>query len=232
LPPFGREDMVRAPWFRQFGARVSDIFREIDEELRRDNLLKLWSKYGRYLLALAAAALVIAGAVVAWRQHQLAERLAQSTRYAQALALAREGKEADAARIFGVIAQEGGGYAVLARLEDAAMLAKSGDRKGAVATYDRIAATAGQPFADLARLSAAMADFPDADPNATIERLAPLTEPGNPWRPSALELTAAARLKEGDRKAALEIYRQLADDPTTPQSLRGRAAEMAAALAP
>ena len=32
---------------------VSDIFREIDEELRRDNLLKLWSQYGRYIIAVA-----------------------------------------------------------------------------------------------------------------------------------------------------------------------------------
>ena len=210
---------------------MSEIFREIDEELRRDNLLKLWSKYGRYIIGVAVAALIAAGAVVAWRQHQLAERLAQSTRYAQALALARDDKEADAARIFGVIAREGGGYAVLARLEDAALLGKSGDRKGAVATYDRIAGTVDPPFADLARLLSAIADFADADPNATIERLAPLTAAGNPWRPTALELTAAARLKAGDRKAALEIYQKLADDPATPQGLRARAAEMAAALA-
>ena len=46
---------------------MSDIFREIDEELRRDNLLKLWSRYGRYVIAVAVLALVIAGAIVAWR---------------------------------------------------------------------------------------------------------------------------------------------------------------------
>src|SRR5437773_8168773 len=88
------------------GTFVSDIFREIDEELRRDNLRKLWSRYGRYLIALAVVVLLIAGGIVAWRDHQLTERRAQSTRYAAALSLAREGKDAEAAKVFGAIAQE------------------------------------------------------------------------------------------------------------------------------
>src|SRR5689334_3890718 len=63
------------------GVFVSDIFREIDEELRRDNLLKLWSRYGRHIVVLAVAVLVVAGGIVAWRDHQLSERRAQSMRY-------------------------------------------------------------------------------------------------------------------------------------------------------
>lgn len=211
---------------------MSDIFREIDEELRRDNLLKLWSKYGRYVLGLAVVAVIVAGGVVAWRDHLLSERQKQSTRYAEALALAAGGKEAEAAKMFASIAGEGGGYAVLAPFEEAALLAKSGDRKGAVAAYDRIAASvAGPAFRDLATLLAAMQGEADADPAATIARLAPLTAAGNPWRPTAVELTAAARLKSGDRKAALDLYKSLADDLAAPQSARARAAEMAAALA-
>ena len=54
---------------------------------------------------------------------------------------------------------------------------------------------------------------------------------GNPWRPTALELTAAARLQAGDKKGALDLYKSLADDLAAPRSLRARAAEMAAALA-
>ena len=225
--------MVRAQRRGRIGACVSDIFREIDEELRRDNLLKLWSKYGRYVLGLAVVALAVAGGVVAWRDHLLSERRAQSTRYAEALALAAGGKEAEAAKIFGAIAAEGGGYAALAPFEDAALLAKSGDRKGAIATYDRIAASGalGPAFRDLAVLLSVMQGVADADPQATIERLAPLTAAGNPWRPTAVELTAAARLKSGDRKAALDLYKSLADDLAAPQGVRARAAEMAAALA-
>ena len=73
--------------------------------------------------------------------------------------------------------------------------------------------------------------MPDSDPQATIDRLAPLAASGNPWRPSALELTALARLKLQDKAGALDLFKSLADDPSTPQNLRARAAEMATALA-
>ena len=85
-------------------------------------------------------------------------------------------------------------------------------------------------FRELAVLLSVMQSLPDADPKTAIERLQPLTASGNPWRASALDLTAAAKLKAGDRTGALEIYQKLADDLAAPQGLRARAAEMAAAL--
>ena len=212
---------------------MSDIFRELDEELRRDNLLKLWSRYGRYIIAIAVFALVVAGGIVAWRDHQLSERRAQSTRYAAALTLARDGKEADAVKVFAAIADEGGGYAILASFEEAALMARSGDREGSAAAYDRIAAASelDSNLRGLAVLLSVMQRMPDADPHTTIDRLAPLTASDNPWRPSAIELTALARLKSGDKTGALDLFKSLADDPATPQSLRARAAEMTVALA-
>jgi hypothetical protein len=211
---------------------MSDIFREIDEELRRDNLLKLWSRFGRYIIAGVIVVLLIVGGVVAWRDHLTSERRALSVRYSAALALAHEGKNAEAARMFAAIGQEGGGFALLAAFEDAALTAKSGDAKAAAAAYDKIAALPGidLEFQQLAVLLSAMQGL-DSDPQATITRLEPLTASGKPWRASALELTAAARLKLGDKTAALEIYKKLADDLAAPEGVRARAAEMAAALA-
>jgi len=212
---------------------VSDIFREIDEELRRDNLLKLWSRYGRHVVAVVVLALAVAGGIAAWRAHQLSERQAQSARFASALALARAGKNGDAATVFALIAKEGGGYSILAFFEDAALLAKAGDHKKAAAAYDRIAAASelSPTFRGLAVLLSVMQETLNANPKAAVARLAPLTAADSPWRATALELTAAAQLNLGDKKAALEIYKGLADDLSAPRSLRARAAEMAAALA-
>jgi hypothetical protein len=211
---------------------VSDIFREIDEELRRDNLLKLWSRYGRHVIAAAAAVVLIAVGVTVWRSHQLSLRRAESTRYAGALNLAQGGKPGDAAKVFAAIAGEGGGYALLASFERATLLAKSGDQRAAVALYDQIAMSDRTPsaFRGLAVLLSVMQSMPEARPQAVIARLAPLTKAGDPWRPTALELTAVARLEAGDTTGALALYKGLADDPTAPRTLRARAAEMAAAL--
>ncbi len=213
---------------------MSDIFREIDEELRRDNLLKLWRQYGKYVIGVVVLALLIAGGIVAWRDHQLSERQAQAGRYSSALALVREGKDADAAKLFGALAQGGGGYGTLAAFAEPELLAKSGDKKGAIAAYDRLAQSPSldPEFRDLAVLLSVMHSLPDSDPKAAIDRLQPLTASGNPWRASALDLTAAAKLKAGDRGSALDIYKQLSDDLSAPRALRARATEMAAALAP
>src|SRR6266705_2429402 len=162
---------------RRSGLFVSDIFREIDEELRRDNLLKLWSRYGRYVIAVAVLVLVFAGGIVAWREHQASERRAQGQRYSNALALVRDGKEGDAAKVFALLAREGGGYSLLAAFEEAELLAKSGDRKAAIAAYDRLAGSSGidPEFRDLAVLLSVMQALPDIDAKAAIERLQPLT---------------------------------------------------------
>ena len=224
--------MVRPHRFRRPGACVSEIFREIDEELRRENLLKLWSRYGKYIVAAVVAIVLVIGGIMAWRDHQADERRAQGGRFTSALAMARQGKEADAAKLFGALAQEGGGYSVAGAFEQAELLAKAGDRKAAIAVYEKLAGSAGvdPEFRELAVLLSVMQGLPDADPKTAIERLQPLTASGNPWRASALDLTAAAKLKAGDRAGALEIYQKLADDLAAPQGLRARAAEMAAAL--
>jgi hypothetical protein len=213
---------------------VSEIFREIDEELRRDNLLKLWRLYGRYVIAAAVVVLATAGGFVAWRNHQLAERQAVSVRYAAAMALLRQGKDAEAVKIFDLVVHEGTGYAKLADFEIADLAAKSGDRKMAIAAYDRIAASADfdQELRDIATLLSVMNSLGDANPETEIVRLKPLTDSDNPWRPTALELTAAAQLQASNKSAALDIYKQLADDASAPEGVRSRAAEMASALKP
>lgn len=211
---------------------MSDIFREIEEELRRENLLKLWQRYAKYVIAAVVLVLVIAGLVVAWRQYQASQRQAEAARYSAALSLVQGGKDAEAAKLFGSLAQEKGGYGLLAAFAHAELLAKKGDHKGAAAAYDRLASdSAVDPqFRDVAVLLSVMQSFPEADAKTVIERLKPLTASGNPWRANALDLTAAATLKSGDRDGARKIYQQLADDLTAPQELRARAAEMAAAL--
>jgi len=212
---------------------VSEIFREIDEELRRENLLKLWSRYGKHAIAVVIAIMLMVGGFVAWRDHQASERRAQSARYNSALAMAREGKNSEAGQVFATVSRDGGGYGVLAAFEQADLLAKAGDAKGAVAAYDRIAVSPDldPEFRDIATLLSVMHSLPDGDAKAAIAKLEPLTASGSPWRATALELTAVAQLKSGDKANARDIYQKLADDLGAPQGLRARAAEMVTALA-
>jgi hypothetical protein len=210
---------------------VSDIFQEIDEELRRENFAKLWQRYGAYLIGLAVLIVVAVAAVVGWRAYQQRLHEAEGERYALALDLARQGKDKEATEVFAEVGrQASGGHAMLARFEEAALKSKAGDTKGAIAVYDALSSEGSldPAYRDLARLMAAQDELKDGDPRAVISRVAPLTSTSNPWHPTALELTALAELKAGNLAEARATYQRIADDLQAPQGLRARAAEILA----
>jgi hypothetical protein len=212
---------------------MSDIFREIDEELRRDNFAKLWQRYGSWVIGIVLAVVLATAGVAGWREYQLRQQKAESVRFAAAAELAQKNQLADAANAFALLAKEGGsGQAVLARLQEAALRAKAGDASAAIADYKALAqdGSVDRVYRDLATLLAALNELNAADAKSVIAEVQPLTADGNPWRPSALEVTALADLKAGDVAAARDIYKKLADDLATPQGLRARAAEMLVAL--
>lgn len=212
---------------------MADIFKEVDEDLRRERYLKLWRKYGKYVIAGAVAIVVATASYVTWQEYRKSQMLEQSARFAQALDLAQEGRTAEAAAAFANLATDASAdFTALARLQEAALKAKSGDVAGAVQIYDRLANDNGvdRAFRDLAVILGALHTVDSADPAALVERLAPLTAENSPWRHSALELTALAAERLGDRTRAGEIFARLAGDPDAPLALRMRAAEMLAAF--
>lgn len=212
---------------------MADIFKEVDEDLRRERYLKLWRKYGKYVIAGAVAVVVATASYVAWQEYRKSQMLEQSTRFAQALDLAQEGRTAEAAAAFANLAADASAdFTALARLQEAALKAKSGDVAVAVQIYGRLANDNGvdRAFRDLAVILGALHTVDSADPAALVERLAPLTAENSPWRHSALELTALAVERLGDRTRAGEIFARLAGDPDAPLALRMRAAEMLAAF--
>ena len=203
---------------------VSDIFQEVDEEVRREQLKKLWDRYGVYLIALAV--LFIAG-VAGWRGYDFwqSKKAAEfGAQFNAAAILSEQGKHDEAEKAFARIASEGtSGYRVLARMREAAELAEH-DPKAAVAAYDDLAASAatGQPLQDLAALRAGMILIDSAPLTEMTRRLEPLAGAGAPFRHSARELLAFAAWKAGDTAALRKWSKLVRDDVETPASLRSR----------
>jgi hypothetical protein len=218
----------------RYGFALSDIFREIDEDLRRDNLAQLWKKYGNYVIGLAVLIVVATAAIVGWRAYQDKQRETQGGEYASALDLARQGKDADAAAAFAALAQKAdAGRALLARFEEAASKVNTGDVADAIALYDRMAAdnSMDPAFRDVATLLSARYTIDKGDPQTAIAKLQPLAAPASAWRGLALEMIALAELKAGDKSKAQKDFDSLGKDTTAPQAVRQRAAAMAEALA-
>ena len=204
---------------------VSDIFNEVDEEIRREQLNKLWQRYGSYIIALCV--LVVAG-VGAWRGYEWwqAKQAAQAgAAFEQAVTLAEAGKHQEAEAAFAKIASDGtASYRVLARLRDAAELART-DSKAAVAAYDAIANdnTAGQVIQDLAAVRAGFLLVDTAPFSEIRTRLEPLTAPDRAFRHSAREILALSAWKAGDMAAARQWADMIITDPQTPSGTRSRA---------
>lgn len=213
---------------------MSDIIREVDEELRREDWEKVWKKYGKFVFAGAVGIVVATAAVVGWREYDKSRRIAEGARFAEAVSRVEQAASpAEAADVMAAEAKTAtAGYATLARFREAKFRADAGDRAAAIAIYDGLAAdTAAEPMLrDLATLYSVRMQMADGDRAALTARLEPLTATDNPWRYSALELTAILALAGGDIEGARGIYAPLADDPDTPESLRARAAEMLRAL--
>lgn len=204
---------------------MADIFQEVDEEVRREQLKKLWQRYGNY--AVAACVLVIV-AVGAWRGYEWWEskRAAESgAAFEQAVTLAEAGKHADADAAFAKLAADGtAGYRVLARLRGAAELART-DSKAGVKAYDDIAAdgSVGQVIQDLAALRAGLLLVDSASYGDMRARLGPLTAPERTFRHSARELLALSAWREGDMGAARQWTDMIMTDSQTPSGTRSRA---------
>jgi hypothetical protein len=212
---------------------VSDVFREVDEEVRRDQFLKLWRRYGNYAIAGTAALVIAFGGYLGWKDYRVRQSEAEGAQFASALNELQAGKAADAAKAFAdFAANAGAGYRAMALLQEAAARLRVKDVNGAIAAYDRLAADGGVDtlWRDLARLLAVMQRLDSAPIEELDRQLAPLVADSNPWRFTARELAATVRLKAGDKSGAREGFRRVADDAAAPAGARARAAEILAAL--
>lgn len=214
---------------------MSDVFREVDEDVRREQWLKLWRTYGYYAVAAVAAVVLGVAANVGWTEYRLSRQQGESEQFAAASRSLAEGQAEIAARQFTVLADSAGdGYGPLARLREAEALAAAGDRPAAVAVLDRLAADTGVEPA-IAQLASLLAVYQmiDNGPRDELERrLTPLMGADSPWRSSARELTGLIAYRAGEIAAARQVFVDIVEDPAAPQAVRSRAAGLLAILGP
>lgn len=212
---------------------MSDIFHEVDEEVRREQFKKLWDRYSIYLIALAI--LIVAG-IGSWRGYEywVAKKAAAAgAAFEQAVTLSEQGKHAEAEAAYAKIAAEAPqGYRVLARFRAAAELAhvKSDD---AVKAYDDLAAdtSLGATWQDLAAVRAGMLLVDRAGLADMRRRLDPLAEPGRAFRHTARELLALSAWRNHDLAAARRYIDMIATDAETPPGTRARVDVLSALIA-
>ncbi len=203
-----------------------DIFREVEEEMRRERMAALWDKYGVYVIGAAVAVIV---GVAGYQGYQyFAARSAQqaSLAYEDAAQLITQDKTQEAIDAFRTLADDApAGYATLARLRSASLHLANDDKEAALTAYEAVAQdrSAEDALRTLARMRAAIIKLDLGRTDELTTDLAPLAVAGNPWRHTARELLAVAALEDGRTADAEGYYNEIFSDAETPASLRQRA---------
>ena len=213
---------------------MSELFDEVDEEVRRDQLKKLWDQYSLYIVAMA---LLIIAAVGGWRGYEYleAKKAAEAGgAFNKAVALSEQNKHPEAETAFTDLAAKApSGYRMLARFRAAAEAANR-DPKAAAKLFDDLAAdrSVGAEQQALARVRAAGLLLDTTSYSDVLQRLQGETAPEATFRHAARELLALSALRANDATAARQWLDMISLDGETPPSLRSRAEALQALLPP
>ena len=209
---------------------MTDIFREVEEEVRRERLEKLWKEYGDYIIAVVAVIVIAVAGFEFWQRYETSKAAEASAEYNAAIQLA-ESDPAAAEKKFEYLAQHAPeGYATLSKFLEADTLLILGQRDKARSLYESLGSVDQNLISGAARIRAAWS-VEDFAPRATIEGLVkPLMANDSQWRFLAREVLAYADFRSGVLDQAGREYSALANDPAAPDTLRTRARSMAALI--
>lgn len=204
---------------------MSDVFQEVDEEVRQDQLKMLWDRWGLiFVVSIISIVLAWTGWVL-WRNSVEAAREAESAAF-EAAVLEPAGSGLAALEALAATAESG--YAAIAAFHKAGLLLEQGRPEEAVGAYDGIASqsTANARLQGMASLLAAMvlSDMGAAD--EARARLQPLAVEGSDWVLSARELLGLLDFRAGDLDAAESAFNILRTNRRTPGAMRQRSQEM------
>jgi hypothetical protein len=209
---------------------MSDVFREVDEDLRREQLKKVWQRYGNWIIAGAVLIVVIVGGYSVWQGIQNRQAAASGDRYNAALVTAETDLEAARTELQRLADEGAGDYPTLARMREASVLAQSGDELAAAAAFDEVAADGGADASlrDVARIRAAMLLVDTTPLNEIRQRLEPLTGAEDAFRFVAREVLALSAIRAGDLQMARTWLLATLQDPAVPQTSWERAGQLLA----
>ena len=206
---------------------MSDIFREVEEEVRRDQYEKLWLKYRDHVIAAAALVIIGVAGYQLYRVYEQRETTKASVAYEAASQLLESHQAKAAEPQFAALSRSApSGYAKLSQLAQADALFAADQHNAALQVYKQIADQSDPYISAVARLHAAWTIVDGAPRSELDAMLAPLTDPTSPWHDLAQEILAYADVRAGNSTAALKTYQQLAADPNAPSGLQTRVKAM------
>lgn len=202
------------------------FFREVNEELRSDQLKNAWARYGRIAIGVAVAIVI---GTAGWRGFEYWDNHNSSQsgdRFIAALTLASEGKNDEALAALGAIEKDGtGAYPVLAKMRAASVQQAKGDAAAAVEIYKQIGNDNAAPQAvrDLAKMRAAFILVDTGTYEQVSAEAEGLSAQGHVLANSAREALGLSAYKAGNMPQAKQWFQQISNDAAAPRNVANRA---------
>lgn len=197
---------------------MSDIFREVDEDIRREKYGRLWKRFGSLVIGVAVLIVVATGGYRVWVYWQETQSQSAGDMFLSAVSLSEAGEFEEAAALYGELATGIGGYPALAQMRRATDLANVGQAYEALAEFDRLSRDGGldQPLRDVSALRAAYLAVDLQGYDEVADRVEGLTSDTGAFRAAAREILALSAWKNGDLETAQKWIADLEQDPETP----------------
>lgn len=209
------------------------FYREVDEELRRDQMKTYWERFGKLVIAGIVLLLALLGGYIWWLNQKEVKAGERSATLVSAFDDVASGRKAPANAKLDALVKDGSpGHRAAALLTKADLAIEGKDLKGAAVLFKQIADDDGlaRPYRDLALVRMTAVELDTLQPQAVIDRLKGLAVAGNPWHGSAGEMVALSYLKQGKPQQAAGVFAAMAKDKELPETLRSRATQMAGSL--
>lgn len=211
------------------------LMREINDELREEQMHKLWKRYGGFIIGIAISIVVIVAGYQGWRTYTKSVQMSESEILYNAGLSAQNGDTSGAISQLGKLGQEGkSGYQVIAQFQQAALYSKNNDNKSAANIYRSIAENSSNDgdIKGLALVLGALQEIKISGENRDElkQRLNTANADTNPWRHSIREILALLEMESGNKEAATKIFTSLSDDAQAPDGVRSRARKLLAVI--
>ena len=205
------------------------FLREVDEELRRDRVVRFWHAYGRWTLIAIVVALAAFGGFLYWTHMRNTAREAEAVRMQDAVdALTSNNAAGAKASVDALAASTAPGNRGTAKMLQADALLRANDARGAAAKFAEVAGdnAIGKPIRDLALIRQTDAEYDTIAPQVVVDRLLPLAAKDSAWLGSAGEMVALAYIRLNKPQEARAMFKTIAEADDVPDSIRQRAVQM------
>lgn len=209
------------------------FFREVSEEVKSENLKKIWDKYGLFIIAAMAIVLTAAVSFETFKAWKVKRNQAWADTYSYALNLQNQGKYDESLAILEKMQNANHGiYSDIARLQTSNIMFEQGKTAEALDILEKLVndKNASSKMRDMSAVKLASYKLDNAPKEEVAALLEPLTTADNSWNNIAKEMLAMLAIREGDIEGARNLYTEILNTENLPEGLKTRVQDMLSIL--